>query len=45
MTVLQATRTKAASVATRSGRLFLLEPSGDIEVLFDRLAEPIDLEL
>jgi hypothetical protein len=29
MTVLQATRTKAASGATRSGRLFLLELSGD----------------
>jgi DNA-binding beta-propeller fold protein YncE len=29
MTVLQATRTKASSGATRSGRLFLLELSGD----------------
>jgi hypothetical protein len=29
MTVLQATRTKASSAATRSGRLFLLELSGD----------------
>jgi hypothetical protein len=29
MTVLQATRTKASSDATRSGRLFLLELSGD----------------
>jgi hypothetical protein len=29
MTVLQATRTKASSRATRSGRLFLLELSGD----------------
>ena len=29
MTVLQATRTKASSSATRSGRLFLLELSGD----------------
>ena len=29
MTVLQATRTKAPSAATRSGRLFLLELSGD----------------
>src|SRR5262245_53914766 len=29
MTVLQATRTKTSSGATRSGRLFLLELSGD----------------
>src|SRR6202045_148702 len=29
MSVLQATRTKASSGATRSGRLFLLELSGD----------------
>ena len=29
MTVLQATRTKASSCATRSGRIFLLELSGD----------------
>src|SRR3954469_774497 len=29
MTVLQATRTKASSGATRSGRIFLLELSGD----------------
>ena len=29
MTVLQATRTKASSGATRSGQLFLLELSGD----------------
>src|SRR6201987_1281816 len=29
MTVLQATRTKASSDATRSGRLFVLELSGD----------------
>ena len=29
MTVLQATRTKDSSGATRSGRLFLLELSGD----------------
>jgi len=29
----------------RSGRLLLVELSGDIEVLFDRLPEQIDLEL
>jgi len=36
---------KAASGATRSDRLFLLELRGDIDVLFDRLLEQIDLEL